>query len=253
MDATSSEVPVANASLPVRVASESPSRDAAADSVWVVVPAYNEERRLSDTLGLVCQHYRHLVVVDDGSQDGTADVAARYPVWVLRHAFNCGQGAALQTGIDFALHHGADCIVTFDADGQHDPGDIARLVEPVRRGTVDICLGSRFLGKAVDMPRSRWLILKLGVLTTRLLSWVRVTDTHNGLRALSREAARRIRITQNRMAHASEILDEIRRHGLRYGEAAVSIRYTAETLAKGQSPWNALRIVAQFLLGRALR
>jgi len=95
--------------------------------------------------------------------------------------------------------------------------------------------------------------LKLGVLFTRVVSHVRVTDAHNGLRAFSREAARHIRIKQNRMAHASEILDEIRRGGFRYREVPVTIRYSEESLAKGQSSWNAFRVTSQFLLGRLIR
>jgi glycosyltransferase involved in cell wall biosynthesis len=192
------------------------------------------------------------VVVDDGSRDDTADVALRHPVWVLRHRLNCGQGAALQTGIDFALAKGADVLVTFDADGQHAAADVERLLEPVRSGRVDVALGSRFLGRAVGLRPTRRLVLKLGVLFTRVVSGLRVTDTHNGLRAFSRRAAQRIRITQDRMAHASEILDRIRHEGLRYAEVPVTIRYSDETRAKGQSSWNALKIAGEFLLGRMI-
>jgi polyprenyl-phospho-N-acetylgalactosaminyl synthase len=221
--------------------------------VWVVVAAYNEATRLSRTLQTLCRHYAQVVVVDDGSTDGTSEVAGGYPVWLVRHPINCGQGAALQTGIDFALQQQAAFLVTFDADGQHDVADIARVLEPVCRGDVDICLGSRFLGHALRLPWSRWLVLKIGVLVTRVCSWIHVTDTHNGLRALSRHAAQQIRITQNRMAHASEILDQVRQLRLRYCEAPVTIRYDDETLAKGQSSWNSLRILGQFLLGRMIR
>ena len=223
------------------------------DGVWVVIAAFNEAARLGDTLAGLRPYARDVVVVDDGSSDDTAEVALRHPVWVLRHAVNCGQGAALQTGIDFALSRGAGVVVTFDADGQHDPAEIARLAGPVRAGEADVALGSRFLGRAVGIPRARWLVLKLGVLFTRAFSRVRVSDTHNGFRALSRQACQKIRITHNRMAHASEILDEVRRHGLRYREVPVTVRYSRATTAKGQSSWNSLRIVAELLLGRMVR
>ncbi len=217
---------------------------------WVIVPAYNEGGRLAHTLQSLCVGYANVVVVDDGSHDNTSMVALRHPVWVLRHLINRGQGAALQTGLSFALERGATVLVTFDADGQHSPEEIERLVEPVRRGAVDVALGSRFLGQAVGLPWSRWLVLTLGVVFTRLFSQVRVTDTHNGFRAFSRHAAQELSITQNGMAHASEILDQIKERGLLYGEVPVTIRYSAETMAKGQSSWNALRIVAQLVLGR---
>ena len=220
--------------------------------VWIVVPAYNEGQRLDRTLAGLRRFQPRVIVVDDGSVDDTSAIALRHDVAVLRHALNCGQGAALQTGIDYALGQAAGVIVTFDADGQHSADAIEALVEPIRTGLADAVLGSRFLGTAEGMPLGRWLVLKAGILFTRICSRIRVTDTHNGLRAFSAAAARRIRITQNRMAHASEILDEIRRHGLRFTEVPVTIRYSAATLAKGQSSWNALKIATQFLLGRVI-
>jgi glycosyltransferase involved in cell wall biosynthesis len=221
--------------------------------VWVVIPAYNESARLEETLAGLCSRCDHVAVVDDGSDDETSAVALRFPVWVLRHVVNCGQGAALQTGIDFALARGARVVVTFDADGQHDAEDIARLVEPVLSGKVEVALGSRFLGQAVGMTWGRWVVLKLAVLFTRVFSRIGVTDTHNGLRAMSRLAARQIRITHNRMAHASEILDQVRQRGLSWCEVPVTVHYTPETLAKGQSSWNSLRILGQLLLGRVVQ
>lgn len=224
------------------------------NDLWVVVAAYNEEPRLGATLaGLRARGYENVVVVDDGSRDRTAEIARAAGVWVLRHLLNLGQGAALQTGISFALLRGAATIVTFDADGQHDPDEIPALLAPVRAGTADVALGSRFLGAAVNIPLSRKLVLKGGVLFTRLFSGVRVTDAHNGFRALSRAAAEQIRLRQNRMAHASEILDQIRERNLRFVEVPVTIRYSAETMAKGQSSWNAVKIVAQLVLGRFVR
>jgi hypothetical protein len=143
--------------------------------------------------------------------------------------------------------------VTFDADGQHQADEMERLVAPVRAGQVEVALGSRFLGKVEGMPWGRWLVLKLGVLYTRIFSRIRVTDTHNGFRALSRRAAQVIRITHNGMAHASEILDQVRRHGLGYCEVPVTVRYTASTMAKGQNSWNGLWIIGQLLLGKMIR
>jgi glycosyltransferase involved in cell wall biosynthesis len=225
----------------------------AAARTWVVVAAYNEERRLGKTLGGLCAVCPNVIVVDDGSADGTERVALEHPVWVLRHVVNCGQGAALQTGIDFALRQGAEVVVTFDADGQHAADEIARLAEPVLSGRADVALGSRFLGRTVGMPWGRRLVLKGAVLFTRVFSRVRVTDAHNGFRALSRKAAQSIRITHNRMAHASEILDQVRQRGLSFCEVPVTVHYTDETMAKGQSSWNSLKIVGQLLLGRIIR
>ncbi len=221
--------------------------------VWIIVPAYNEGTRLDGTLQDLCSVLAQVVVVDDGSDDDSGEIAAEYPVWRLSHVVNCGQGAALQTGLDFALSQGAQIVVTFDADGQHCVEDIEPLCQPIREGRVDVVLGSRFLGKAEGIPWVRWLTLKAAVLFTRCYSGIRVTDTHNGLRAFSRHAAQVVRIQHNRMAHASEILDQVRRLGLRYCEVPTTVRYTKDTLDKGQNSLNSLRIVGQLLLGRLTR
>ncbi|MCS7016584.1 MAG: glycosyltransferase family 2 protein [Gemmatales bacterium] len=220
---------------------------------WIVLAAYNEASRLGAVLAEVCARYPQVVVVDDGSRDGTAEIARQYPVWLLQHAVNLGQGAALQTGITFALRCGAEIVVTCDADGQHQASDIERLVAPILEDRADVVLGSRFLGEAVNIPLLRRLVLRLGVWFTRWTTGLAVTDTHNGLRALHRRAALALRIRQNRMAHASEILHQIRQQGWRYCEVPVTIRYDAATLAKGQSTWNALRIVGELFLGWLVR
>ena len=227
--------------------------DSIPSDTWVVIPAYKEGARLAKTLQKVCGVFANIVVVNDGSPDGTGETAKQFPVWVLSHVINRGQGAALQTGIRFAVEQGAQRIVTFDGDGQHDVNDVAGMIERLDQGDVDIVLGSRFLGATEGMPKSRWLILKLGVLFTRVFSRIQVTDTHNGLRVFSRKAAQKIRITMDRMEHASEILDQIRYHNLRFCEYPVTIRYSAETMEKGQSSLNGLKIVSKLLLSRVIR
>jgi glycosyltransferase involved in cell wall biosynthesis len=225
-----------------------------ADNTWIVVAAYNEGRRLASTLRSLAGHgYRNVVVVDDGSRDDTYNIALAEGAWTLRHVMNCGQGAALQTGIAFALRKGAQYVVTFDGDGQHSAAEIERVLQPLADGTADVALGSRFLGRAIDIPFTRRLILKGGVLFTRIVSRIRVSDAHNGFRAFTRDAASRLKITQNRMAHASEILDQIVQQRLHYMEVPVTIRYAADTTAKGQSSWNAVAIVVQYFLGRLVR
>ncbi len=221
--------------------------------VWIVVPAFNEAARIDATLQGLCACASDVVVVDDGSTDGTSDVAAAHPVTVLRHPINCGQGTALRTGIAFALDRGADVIVTFDADGQHDPTEVAALVAPVLRGETDIVIGSRFLGRSVGMPRARRAVLQAARLFTRGASGLRVTDPHSGLRALSRAAARRISLRHDRMAYASELIEQIAVHRLRWLEVPVTIHYTPETLAKGQSNWNAFAIIGHLLAGRVIK
>ncbi|MEM7474847.1 MAG: glycosyltransferase family 2 protein [Planctomycetota bacterium] len=226
------------------------SEDFNKSKVWIVIAAYNEASRIGETVHGLVSSGCNIVVVDDGSHDATSDVAKSLPVWVLRHPINSGQGAALQTGIDFALSRGAEAIVTFDADGQHDPADLPKMLRPVLNEEVDAVLGSRFLGHAESIPFARRVLLKLAILFTRLTTGLQLTDTHNGFRVFSRSAAQLIRIRQPRMAHASEILDQIAKLKLRHVEVPVTIRYSQDSLEKGQTTWDAVRISGQLLAGR---
>jgi glycosyltransferase involved in cell wall biosynthesis len=201
---------------------------------WVVIAAYNEGQVIADVIAGLRQTPHRIVVVDDGSADATADRAQRAGATVVRHPINLGQGAALQTGIEFALANGAEFIVTFDADGQHRAADIAVMLEALRKNRADFALGSRFLGTELHVPALRRLVLRAATWFTRVTTGLRVSDAHNGLRAMTRRGAGVIRLRQNRMAHASEILDQIAASGLNYVEVPVTIEYSRYSMAKGQ-------------------
>jgi glycosyltransferase involved in cell wall biosynthesis len=222
----------------------------ARDGVFVVIAAYNESSCLEGVVREVREAYPNVVVVDDGSRDDTWSVARRCATWSARHVINRGQGAALQTGIELALARGAEYVVTFDADGQHRVEDIARLVAPIARGECDITVGSRFLEGGTEIPWLRRVVLRVATVFTLLVNRVRMTDAHNGLRAFSRKAAEHVDITADRMAHASELIDIIRRSGLAFREVPVRVRYTEYSMAKGQSGAGAFRIVIHYMMGR---
>jgi len=217
-------------------------------NLWFVIAAYNEGSMIMEVVRRVTP-VANVVVVDDGSADDTADRALEAGAHVAVHLVNRGQGAALQTGIEYALSQGAAHVVTFDADGQHDLDDAMAMVEVCRNQGVDMVLGSRFLGRTVNMPLSRRLTLKAAVLFTRLTTGLKLTDAHNGLRVLSRAAAGRLRITQDRMAHASEITSKIRHLGLTFVEHPVTITYTEYSLRKGQKISNSVRILEDIIIG----
>ena len=214
--------------------------------------AYNEAKTIKDVVEELLYFYPHVVVVDDGSYDKTSAEISCSKATLLRHVINVGQGAALQTGITYSLRVGAKIIVTFDADGQHCANDIAKLVQPIIEGQVDIALGSRFLGQAEDIPISRIVLLKCGILFTRLVSGVALTDVHNGLRAFSRRFAEKLNIHINRMAHASEIIDQIKQNFF-YAEVPVRLRYTEYSRNKGQNALGAFKIIADYILERIIR
>lgn len=206
------------------------------NKVFIVIAAYNEEHSIPKVVSeLHKAGCNNVVVVDDGSKDKTYNAALNAGATVLQHIINRGQGASLKTGIDYAVQEGADIIVTFDADGQHRVEDIPAMIKPVESGKYDVTFGSRFLTKESqkNVPFLRKIYLKIGVLVLLVFYGVKMTDAHNGFRALSRKAAEKIRITADRMAHASEIVEEVHRNKLKYKEIPVIIRYTELTLKKG--------------------
>ncbi|MBI3290976.1 glycosyltransferase family 2 protein [Candidatus Falkowbacteria bacterium] len=222
--------------------------------ITVVIPAYNEEKIIAKVVGQVKEKNQDVIVVDDGSSDATAEAASQAGAKVIKHFLNRGQGAALRTGIIFALRKGSDVIVTFDADGQHDAGDINKMIEPLLLGEFDVTLGSRFLeSKFNDIPLAKVIILKLAVWFTRLYTGLKVTDVHNGLRAFSKKSAGLIQLRQDGMAHASEILEEIKRHRLKFTEIPVTVSYTDYSLRKGQKISNSFRILWDLIIGRISR
>lgn len=216
-------------------------------NAWVVIPAYQEAKVLRRVVEGVRRCVPRVVVVDDGSTDETAREALVAGATVLRHAVNLGQGAALQTGMDYALAEGAEFLFTFDADGQHPAESLAVLANVQEKTGADVVLGSRTLGNAEGIPGTRKLLLQAAVTFTWMHARLRVTDTHNGLRLFTRQAASRMRISQARMAHASEILSQIRQLGLCFVEAPVTIHYTEYSLAKGQKMRDAFRILTDIL------
>ena len=224
----------------------------ASSDVWVIIAAYREAKVIADVVADVRATGHRVVVVDDGSPDQTAEHAAAGAI-VIRHPINLGQGAGLQTGLDFALAQGANAIVTFDADGQHRAADIAGLLDALVRHNADFALGSRFLGSAVNLPAKRRALLKAAVWFTRATTGLSITDSHNGLRAMTRHGASRIHLRQNRMAHASEILHQIAASGLKYVETPVTIQYTAYSLRKGQTLVDAILIILDLFARRLHR
>lgn len=224
--------------------------------VWVVMPLHNEQSVIAHVVRSARAVLPNLVCVDDGSRDDSAAIAEAAGAVVVRHPVNLGQGAALQTGFDFALSDpGMRYVVTFDADGQHRVDDAEAMLHRIRRGDVHAVFGSRFLDRpdrASTAGALKKLVLRSAVAYTNLTTGVRLTDAHNGLRVLERRVVEGISITQHRMAHASEIVSQIGR--LRLGgdpvvvvEEPVSIVYSDYSRAKGQSLWNSVNILAELI------
>lgn len=221
-------------------------------NLFVIIPAYNEAENITRVVAAVKAQTPFVVVIDDGSTDGTEACACTAGATVIRHLVNRGQGAALQTGIRYALRHDADLLVTFDADGQHTAEDIPRLITAMDANRCDVVLGSRFLGHGENMSIIKWALLKAAIFFTWLVSGIRLTDAHNGLRLLSRNAAEKIVLRCDRMAHASELVDQVRAHALSFREVPVTVTY-APGRHKEQGIGSALKIGVHYLLRRVVR
>jgi polyprenyl-phospho-N-acetylgalactosaminyl synthase len=217
---------------------------ASTPGTFVVIAAFNEGKVIRGVVSELVHAAWPVVLVDDGSRDNTVDEARAGGATVLRHSINLGQGAALQTGIDFAIRRGAKNIVTFDADGQHNCDDIPALIAAL--ADADIALGSRFLGKVEGATQRRIAMLRVAVMMSNKLSGLNLTDAHCGMRAFRASAAPKLRITQDRMAHASELLRKIRTSGCRVVEVPVTVRYTEHSMRKGQTGFQAVRIMFDY-------
>jgi len=228
------------------------------DDTWVVMPVYNEAPVLEVTLEELTSTFGHVCVVDDASTDASSAIAQAFTprgVRLLNHPFNLGQGAALQTGIAYVLQDPLmQRLVTFDADGQHrvkDAAAMARRVTPDRateQPNLDVALASRFLDGKAQMGGLKRLVLRLAVAYTNLSVGTKLTDTHNGLRAMNRWAAASLHINQNGMAHATEILEQVVAMKAIYAEHPAVITYSPYAKAKGQSLLNSVNILVDLLL-----
>ena len=219
------------------------------DDVWLLIPLYNEAPVIGDVVREARRAFRHVVVVDDGSSDDGGAVALAAGAVVVPHPVNLGQGAALQTGFDYALSHPWTAwVVTFDADGQHQVDDVLEMLRRARAEDLQVVFGSRFLDDRTTPSLLKRLVLRLAVAYTNGTTHTRLTDAHNGLRLLRRDVVEKLDITQNRMAHASELVAQIGGMRVRYAESPVHILYTDYSRSKGQSLWNSVNILVELIL-----
>lgn len=218
------------------------------DDAWLVIPLFNEAQVVRSVIEDARRTFPYVVAVDDGSRDDSIAEAQAAGAVVVRHPVNLGQGAALQTGISYVLERtSARWVVTFDADGQHSPADAAAMVRRGREEDLAVLLGSRFLEGPSPVGWLKRLVLKTAAVVSSRTTGMHLTDAHNGLRVIRRDAAARLDLRQNRMAHASEIVRQLGATGLPWSEHPVHIAYTDYSRAKGQSLLNSVNILVDLL------
>jgi glycosyltransferase involved in cell wall biosynthesis len=215
---------------------------------YIVIPAYNEATRLPGVLKRILHlGYEHIIVVDDGSSDNTSDVARDHGVSVVRHPINLGVGAATQTGIAFALRNGARYIVTLDGDHQHLPEDIEQLLVAIRDSDKDMIIGSRFMKLENEIPPIRFFYNKVGNIVTFIVTGKYVTDSQSGMKVISRKFAKDTYINCNGFEFCVEMIRNASRHNYKIGEIPISVKYSKETMQKGQSFVNGVRMIGRLI------
>lgn len=224
--------------------------------VWIIVPAFNEAQVIGDVVVGLRSVFAHVVVVDDGSRDDTAEVALRAGAHVVTHPVNLGQGAAIQTGVEYARHRpGATLFATFDADGQHRVSDLVAMLERIATGEADLVIGTRFTGSTIARtPPLKRLVLRAAALLSPSSRRLGLTDAHNGLRVFNGTVADHLNLTMSGMSHAGEFIKLADENRWRVIEQPVEILYTDYSLSKGQPLLNGVNIVFDgFLRGRMRR
>jgi glycosyltransferase involved in cell wall biosynthesis len=225
--------------------------------VWIVVPALNEASIIGDVITDVRSVFDHVVCVDDGSRDDTGEVALHAGAHVVRHPVNLGQGAAIQTGVEYARSQpGAAVFATFDADGQHRVKDLIRMIDRLAAADVDLVVGTRFADPGVvsSTPLVKKIVLRAAAWLSPRSRNLGLTDAHNGLRVFNKRVAAELNITISGMGHASEFITLAHENRWRVAEEPVEILYTEYSKSKGQPLLNGVNIVFDGLLrGRLSR
>ncbi len=216
--------------------------------IFIVLPAYNEEQKIGRVIRDLFQHgFKNIIVVDDGSDDNTVSEAVTAGAKVLKHMINRGQGAALQTGNEFVLQNGAEIVVHFDSDGQFNVNDINKGIEKLIEENLDIVFGSRFLDTRSKVPFfKKYFILPFSRIINNFITKLNLSDVHNGFRIMHRRALEKINITQDQMAHNSEIPRLVKENNLKYGELPVEVLY----FENGQGVSGGLKILWDLLIAK---
>ncbi len=195
-------------------------------NIFIIVPAYNEEKNLESVLSQLSKEYHNIILVDDASTDHTAQIAKKFPITLLQHKINRGQGASLETGNQYAFNNGADIIVHFDADGQFLVKEIKDIIQPIIQENYDVVLGSRFLEKKSKMPwLKKNLLFPIARLVNKIFGGINLKDPQNGFRAFQAQLTPKLRMHQDGSAHCSEFLYQVFKNKLKIKEVAVTINY----------------------------
>jgi len=217
----------------------------------IIIPAHNEETAIGNVLVSLPKKIKNIdeivsIVVDDGSTDKTLEIAAKYASYAVRHVVNLGVGAATTTGLEASKKLKADIVVTIDADGQHNPDDIKRIIKPVLENNFDVVIGTR-MTDCKEMPKIKifgnWCMNCLTFIIFHKWS----TDSQSGMKAFSKKALKKLNFKSIGYEICSEMIGEVKRNKLKFTEVPIKTIYTDYSKAKGQSILNAVNIFTKMI------
>ncbi|WP_414468858.1 glycosyltransferase family 2 protein [Methanobacterium sp. ACI-7] len=189
-----------------------------------ILPAYNEEIAIGSLILSTKKHVDEIIVVDDGSKDNTSEIAKLAGAKVIRHSSNKGKGSALKTG--FRAVNGSDIVITMDSDGQHNPDEIPKLIEPIVNGEADIVNGSRYLnGHDKETPFYRRVGQMVLDKATYFNSGINVTDSQSGFRAFAKHTIPHFRFDSTDFSIESEMIRDVAYNGFKIKEVEIRVRY----------------------------
>ena len=219
------------------------------NNIYVLIPVYNEEKIIEETINNLKVYFDNILIINDGSTDKTHAILENLDVIKINHPINLGQGAAIKTGIEYILKFtSADAVVTFDADGQHSVDDAISFAKKIDTIEEEIIFGSRFLGFEKNIPFFKRLLLKTAIYFTNVIYSIKMTDTHNGLKAIKRSCLEKLELNISGYGFETEIIMNISKKKILFIEEPTNVIYTEYSLSKGQSIFNAIKIFEELLL-----
>jgi glycosyltransferase involved in cell wall biosynthesis len=218
----------------------------------LIIPAFNEGKTIAKVVEGSLPFVDQIIVVDDGSQDDTAQLASQAGATVYRHPKNRGAGAATITGLKASIEHNGDIMITCDADGQHVLEDIPKIVNCLLENNVDVVSGSRLISP-VGMPLIRVVYNKIANIVTFIFFGLWVTDSQSGFKCFTKEAVLKMNLKSNGWEICSEIIKEIKNKKLKFREYPIKVLYTQYSMSKGQNLFNGIKTFWRLLLNREIK
>jgi len=218
------------------------------DNIYILVPVFNENKVIRNTLNELLKVFSNIIIVNDGSTDNTIDKIDDLNISILNHEINLGVGAAVQTGFDYVEKiHDSYAVITFDADGQHSVEDAVTMAKEIQICNEEIIFGSRFIKHQKNVPLVKRNVLKIIAFITKIATGIDLTDAHNGLKAYKVSAIRKLKLQFSGYSYESELITEVAKKNISYKELSTNIKYTEYSIKKGQKLTNGLLIIEDLL------